>query len=166
MILKERKIQKIIKKNAKENHKILNCIYAFIYGGMIAIFSQLFFEIFTKKLNIDTTNASVLTSGIIIFISFVLTCFGVFDSFALIAKAGASIPISGFANSITSSALEGKAEGLIFGIGGKMFSLIGSVCTYGIVSSIILGFIYFLTKVIKWKVKVLILKMFILIQLV
>ena len=89
-----------------------------------------------------------------------------FDSFALIAKAGASIPISGFANSITSSALEGKAEGLIFGVGGKMFSLIGSVCTYGIVSSIVLGFIYFLTKVIKWKVKALILKMFILIQLV
>lgn len=149
MILKEKRIQRIVNKNNKENHKIKNCVYAFICGGIIAITSQLFFEIFTKKLNIENSNASVYTSGIIMFISFVLTCFGVFDKFALIAKAGASIPISGFANSITSCALEGKAEGFIFGIGGKMFSLVGSVCTYGIVGSIILGFFYYLTKVIK-----------------
>ena len=166
MILKEKKIQEIIKNNSKENHKIANCFNAFIFGGMIAIFAQLLFELFTKKLNIDANNSSVYASGIIMFISFVLTCLGVFDNFARIAKAGAIIPISGFANSITSSALEGKAEGLIFGIGGKMFSLIGSVCTYGIVSSIVLGFIYYLIKVIKWEVKALMLKMSILIQLV
>ncbi len=161
MILKEKKIQEIIKKNSKENHKIANCFNAFIFGGIIAIIAQLFFELFTKKINIDANNSSVYASGIIMIISFVLTCLGIFDSFSRIAKAGAIIPISGFANSITSSALEGKAEGLIFGIGGKMFSLIGSVCTYGIVSSIILGFIYYLIKVIKWKAKASILEMFI-----
>ena len=81
-------------------------------------------------------------------LSFLLTCFGVFDKFVSISYAGALIPISGFANSITSSAIEGKSEGIIFGIGGKIFSLIGSVCTYGIVSSIILGIVYYIYWVI------------------
>ena len=98
--------------------------------------------------NIVEDKSNLLTSATVIFLSFLLTGFGVFDKFVNIAYAGALIPISGFANSITSSALEGKSEGLIFGIGGKIFSLIGSVCTYGIVSSIILGVFYFIYRVI------------------
>ena len=99
-------------------------------------------------LNIDENTSTTLTSGVIVFIAFLLTCLGVFDKLSNIAYLGVIIPISGFANSITSSALEGKSEGLIFGIGSKIFSLIGSVISIGIVSSIAFGFIYYLIKVI------------------
>ena len=103
---------------------------------------------FDQLLNVGHQVSLTLTSGTIVLISFILTCLGIFDKLVNIAYSGILIPISGFANSITSSALEGKSEGLIFGIGSKIFSLIGSVCTYGIVSSIFLGLIYFVYRVI------------------
>ena len=81
----------------------------------------------------------------IIFVSALLTGLGLFDKLAQIFGAGTFVPISGFSNSLTSAALESKAEGLIYGIGSNMFKLAGSVITYGIVSAYILGIIrYFI----------------------
>ena len=148
MILKDERIKQKLLENSKEKHKIKNSISAFIFGGIIGILAQLLFELFNKVLLVEENVSTTLTSGSFMLIAFILTCIGIFDKLAMIGKAGVLIPITGFANSITSSALEGKTEGLIFGIGGKMFSLIGSVCTYGIVSSIILGIIYYFIRMI------------------
>ena len=148
MIIKDKKVEKIIKDNQKEKHKLKHIVSSFFYGGVIGMFAQGLYELFFTLLNIDENTSTTLTSGVIVFIAFLLTCLGVFDKLSNIAYLGVIIPISGFANSITSSALEGKSEGLIFGIGSKIFSLIGSVISIGIVSSIAFGFIYYLIKVI------------------
>ena len=148
MIINNSKVKQRLNENEKVKNKYKNVLMAFLFGGLIGMFSEAVYQLFSVGFKIDPSNSSLFASAIIIFISFLMTGFGIFDKFANIAHAGALIPISGFANSITSSALEGKSEGLIFGIGGKIFSLIGSVCTYGIVSSIILGLFYYLIKVI------------------
>lgn len=147
MIINNSKVNNTLKNNSKIKNKGKRVLFAFLFGGLIGFISQLFFDLY-YLINESKDISMILTSGTIVLIAFLLTCFGVFDKLANIAYCGILIPISGFANSITSSALEGKSEGLIFGIGSKMFSLVGSVCTYGIVSSIFLGFIYFIYKVI------------------
>jgi stage V sporulation protein AC len=84
----------------------------------------------------------------IIFITALLTGFGIFDKISQNTGAGSFIPISGFANALTSSALESKSEGLIYGIGSNMFKLAGSVITYGIVSAYILGILRYFVMLI------------------
>lgn len=148
MIINNSKVQEKVSKNGKVKNKLRNALQAFFFGGLIGLFGQTLYFLYQNLFSFDDEISSLLVSISIVVIAFLMTCFGIFDKFVLIAHAGALIPISGFANSITACALEGKSEGLIFGIGSKMFSLIGSVCTYGIVSSIILGIIYFLKGVL------------------
>ena len=148
MIINNSKVDNVIKNNSKIKNKGKRMVLAFVFGGLIGMISYLFYILYKDVFKIENQLSLTLTSGTIVLISFILTCIGVFDKLVNFAYAGLLIPISGFSNSITSSALEGKSEGLIFGIGSKIFSLIGSVCTYGIVSSIFLGFIYFVYKVI------------------
>ena len=148
MIINDSKVDSIVKENGRVKNKVKRMLLSFLFGGLVGVVAYLFYFIFDQLLNVGHQVSLTLTSGTIVLISFILTCFGIFDKLVNVAYSGILIPISGFANSITSSALEGKSEGLIFGIGSKIFSLIGSVCTYGIVSSIFLGFIYFVYKVI------------------
>lgn len=149
MIINNSKIQNIIKENSKDKNKRKKVLLSFVFGCVIGVISQGLYIIFNEVLNIKADKSSILSSMTMVFLSFLLTGFSIFDKFALLAYSGAIIPITGFANSITSSALEGKSEGLILGIGSKIFSLVGSVFTYGVVSSILLGFIYYLLKVIE-----------------
>ena len=148
MIINNNKIKNKINENSKDKKRIKKVMLSFISGGIIGLIGQLFFVIFNNLIKFNETNSSLFSSAIIVIISVALTCFGIFDKLICYSYCGLIIPISGFANSITSSALEGKSEGIIFGIGSKIFSLIGSVCTYGIVSSMILGFIYYIYWVI------------------
>lgn len=122
-------------------HKVRNALIAFICGGSLAIAAQYLFYIFTTFLELDKANATSAVVIVIIIITSFLTGLGVYDKLAQYCGAGLFIPISGFANSLSSCALEGKSEGLIFGIGSNMFKLAGSVITYGIVSAYIFGLI-------------------------
>lgn len=149
MIINDSKIKEKIKINSKDKNKFKRAMLAFVFGGIIGALGQIFYLILNEILNISENNSTILVSALFIFISFLLTCLGLFDKLTTICYCGIIIPITGFANSITSSALEGKSEGMIFGIGSKMFSLIGSVCTYGIVSSIVLGFVYYIMGLFK-----------------
>lgn len=148
MIINNAKVQQKIKENAKEKHKVLNFFKALFFGGLIGMLGQAIYSLFYYFTNLNEVTSTTLVSVIFVVFAFLLTCFGLFDKMAQVARCGLLIPITGFANSITSSALEGKAEGPIFGVGSKMFSLVGSVTTYGIVSAIILGFIYFVMRAI------------------
>lgn len=148
MIINDSNVLNKIKENKKEKHKTKKALQAFFFGGLIGLIAQALYVLFNDAFKINEDISTLLSSGTIIVLSFILTGIGIFDKLVSIAYAGVLIPISGFANSVTSCAIEGKAEGLIFGIGGKIFSLIGSVCTYGIVSSMILGFIYYIYRVI------------------
>lgn len=142
---RKKEYEQVAQRHSLPTHKLRNAIVAFVVGGLLAVTSQFLFEILQSTLDFSKSNASSLVIIIIIILTSFLTGLGVYDSLAQFCGAGLFIPISGFANSLASSALESKSEGLIYGIGSNMFKLAGSVITYGIVSVYILGIIrYFL----------------------
>ena len=118
-------------------------LHAFLVGGMICCLGQMFGDII-KAYNptMDMLRVSAWISIIIITITILLTAFGVFDRIAKFGGAGTFIPISGFANSIASCAIEFKNEGLVFGIGSKMFFVAVPVIVNGVAYSIIVGLVY------------------------
>ncbi len=120
-----------------------NCIKAFISGGLICILGQ-FINNMAQNYGLNSDDASLVTSVVLIFISAVLTGFGLYGKLGKFCGAGTIVPITGFANSMVSPAIEFKKEGMVFGLGAKMFIIAGPVIIYGVLSSIVVGFIYYL----------------------
>lgn len=120
-----------------------DCFNAFWVGGLICAIGQIIFEI-CKVRGIEETNSYAIVSVFLIFLSAFLTALNIFNKIGKIAGAGSLIPITGFANSIVSPAMEYKSEGYVMGVGAKMFTVAGPVLVYGISSSIIVGIIYIL----------------------
>lgn len=146
--MNKQRFDDIVKKTEDKKDKLGRALIAFVSGGMVAIIGQLFFDLYNIILNVNEKDSLTLMLVTIIFIAALLTGIGVFDKIAQRCGAGTFIPISGFANALTSSALESKSEGLIYGIGSNMFKLAGSVITYGIVSAYILGIFRYVIFVI------------------
>lgn len=117
---------------------------AFWVGGAICVLGQVISDIGTRMLGLTLMQASSLTSVTLVFLTALLTGIGVFDVIAKYAGAGTVVPITGFANSIVSPAMEFKAEGMILGTSCKMFQIAGPVLVYGIGSSVIAGILYYL----------------------
>ncbi|RKD34703.1 stage V sporulation protein AC [Thermohalobacter berrensis] len=123
-----------------------NCIWAFIVGGIICTIGQIITN-FYNNVGLDKEDGAAATAITLIFIGALLTGIGIYDKIGKRAGAGSIVPITGFANSIVSPAMEFKREGYIFGVAAKMFSIAGPVLVYGFGSSIIIGIIYyFITK--------------------
>jgi stage V sporulation protein AC len=143
----EKYIKKSFKKlstAAKPKPNMLkNCIYAFVIGGLICDIGQ-FFNNFFLNMGMPKDDAGAYVSIIMVFIGAFLTGIGVYDKIANFAGAGTVVPITGFANSIVSPAMEFKKEGFVFGVSAKMFTIAGPVLVYGIGSSVIVGIIYFI----------------------
>ncbi|MBE6037998.1 MAG: stage V sporulation protein AC [Anaerofustis stercorihominis] len=118
-------------------------IAAFTIGGGICVFSQILIDIF-QGYGLNYTEASTIQTIILIFLTALLTGLGIFDKIGRVAGAGTFVPITGFANSIVSCAMEFKSEGFIFGLGANMFKVAGPVLVYGITSSWIVGIIYYI----------------------
>lgn len=118
-----------------------NILYAFLVGGAICALGQLIRNSLFK-FGLDEKAVATGTSIILILIGSFLTGVGVYDKIGKIGGAGAAVPITGFANSIVSPAMEFKKEGYIFGVAARMFSIAGPVLVYGIGSSIIVGILY------------------------
>lgn len=117
--------------------------HAFIVGGTICSLGQMFGDIIKAfNPNMDILRVGSWINIIIITLTIVLTSLGVFDRIAKFGGGGTFIPISGFANSISSCAIEFKNEGLVFGVGAKMFYVAGPVLVNGVAYSIIVGLIY------------------------
>lgn len=116
---------------------------AFLVGGIICMIGQAFFDIYAKIFpNLSEANLTALMLITIIGITQLLTGFGIYDWVGMFGGAGSVIPITGFANSIASPAIEFKKEGIIYGICVKMFTIAGPVIVCGTVGSIIVGIIY------------------------
>ena len=141
--MENKEYEKFIKDKVKKKNKVKNSLMAFFWGGMIALIAQCIYDICSFIPGITKNMNQTLMLIIVIFIASLSTGLGFFDKFANIAGAGSFIPITGFSNALTSSALEGKSEGPIYGIGSNMFKLAGSVLVYGIVAS-------FLTNLIRY----------------
>ena len=148
MNMNKQRFSDIIKKTSDEKDKLGRALIAFASGGFVAIIGQIFFDVYNYVLKIDEKDSLTLMLVTIIFLTALLTGIGIFDKIAQKCGAGTFIPISGFSNALTSSALESKSEGLIYGIGSNMFKLAGSVITYGIVSAYILGVLRYIVLVI------------------
>ncbi|MBQ9730536.1 MAG: SpoVA/SpoVAEb family sporulation membrane protein [Bacilli bacterium] len=138
----------IVKVRKIKPNTIKNSIWAFLCGGIIGLFGQVLLLFFNNTLDLPLDESKTYMYFVIIFITNILTSLGVFDMFSTYAGAGAFIPISGFANALTSCAIEGRSEGLIFGIGSNMFKLAGSVIVYGISSAIIYSIFYYFLSLI------------------
>lgn len=122
---------------------VKNVVWAFIVGGLICVLGQFFLE-HLMSLGFSKKEAAGPTSIMLIFLSALFTGLGLYDELGRIAGAGSVVPITGFANSIVSPAMEFKREGYVFGIGAKMFVIAGPVLVYGISTAVIIGFIYWL----------------------
>lgn len=118
-------------------------IWAFCVGGIICTIGQAFFNLY-EYLRISEECVPMLTSSTMVLLSALFTGFGIYDNIAKHAGAGTIVPITGFANAITSPALEFKSEGYILGLAVKMFTVAGPVLVYGITSGFFAGVIYYL----------------------
>jgi len=121
---------------------------AFLVGGLICMIGQAITELLQNVAALEKEDASAYCTLILILTSVILTGFGIYRKIVTFAGAGALVPITGFANSVASTAIEYKFEGQVFGIGCKIFTIAGPVILYGILSSWILGFIYWLMGLI------------------
>lgn len=137
------KYQEIVNKHLPKENKLLNCLSAFIVGGLLGIIANFILELYSYLFHISTKEASAFMLVTFIFIACLLTGLGLFDNLVKKGKMGLIIPITGFAHSMQSAILDYKKEGLIYGFGSNMFKLAGSVILYGIVSAYVFGLIRF-----------------------
>ncbi|WNC17190.1 stage V sporulation protein AC [Brevibacillus brevis] len=127
---------------------LLNSIRAFWVGGTICLLGQILQNMYIHVFGFTEKTASNPTVATLIFLSVLLTGLGVYDNIGQYAGAGSAVPVTGFANSIASAAIEHRSEGLVLGVGGNMFKLAGSVIVFGVVAAFIAGIIKTLFKMI------------------
>ncbi len=143
MAMSPKEYDALAKKASPNSPMWKNLAWAFLVGGAICMLGQALTNLYLA-LDIPKDNATALTSVSLIFLSALLTGLNVYDDIAKRAGAGTLVPITGFANAVVSPALEFKAEGLILGLGAKMFVIAGPVLVYGISASILYGILAFL----------------------
>ncbi len=139
---KQQEYNDYVKQKIPKPTYLKNCFWAFVVGGLICVLGQFINNIFTD-IGFSKDNVATITPVLLIFLSAFLTGIGVYDRIGRLAGAGSIVPITGFANSIVSPAMEFKREGYVMGVGAKMFVLAGPVLVYGISSSVIIGLIYY-----------------------
>ena len=135
--------QEYVDKKSPNSPIVKNCFNAFWVGGLICSIGQIILDI-CKYYGLNTQLSGTVASIVLIGISALLTGLNLFNKIGKFAGAGSLVPITGFANSIVSPAMEYKSEGYVMGVGGKMFTVAGPVLVFGISTSIIVGIIYFI----------------------
>lgn len=136
-----------VKKKTPNSPLLKDCIKAFIIGGLICIIGQGITDI-AVMLGAGTSDVKKITPIVLAFLGSFLTGIGVYDKLGKHAGGGSIIPITGFANSIVSSAMEFKKEGYVMGVGAKMFTIAGPVIVYGVIASMVYGLIYWLVNIV------------------
>ena len=134
---------------APKSPLLKDCLWAFFVGGFICCVGQGLLDIYSSFFDLSERDAGTLCSVTLIFIAALLTGIGVFDNIARRAGAGTLVPITGFANSVVSPAIDSRAEGLVLGVGAKIFTVAGPVLLYGTLAGAVYGVIYWLCGVLK-----------------
>jgi len=145
MKITKQEYSQMTKKASPGTTSVKNSIMAFLFGGGICTIGQVLVNLYMQT-GLDLKSARTAVSISLIGIAAILTALKVYDNIAKHAGAGTLVPITGFANSIVSPAMEYKSEGFIMGIGAKMFVIAGPVLVYGITASVIYGVILFILK--------------------
>ena len=147
MKISNKQYDKMVKKASPPSPKLKNFVLAYLVGGLICVIGQLFKELY-DYLGLSEEVVKMLVPVTLIFLAALLTGLKVFDNIAKYAGAGTLVPITGFANSVVSPAIEFKNEGFVLGIGANMFKIAGPVIVYGTAASVIYGVIFWLIKVL------------------
>ncbi|MBR2916470.1 MAG: stage V sporulation protein AC [Clostridia bacterium] len=133
-----------VSRKSKKSPIVKNTILAFIIGGLICTVGQAFSEFYSKVFNLDKELIKTAVPITMIFLGALFTALNLYPKLAKYAGAGTIVPITGFANAITSPAMEFRREGLVLGLAAKMFIVAGPVLVYGIASSVVVGLIYYI----------------------
>jgi len=141
--MKKEEYKKYVEKRAKKSPVLKNFCFAYLIGGTICIIGQLFMDLYLR-LGVEQRLSSTLASVTLIFLASLATAIGFFDKIGNVAGGGTLVPITGFANSISSQAVDSKSEGFISGVGAKIFTIAGPVILFGIFSGAIYGIILYL----------------------
>ena len=136
----QKEYSEYVNKKSPNSPILKDCFNAFWVGGLICSIGQIIMDFCMYK-GMDNTSASTVVSISLIAISAILTSLNLFNRIGKFAGAGSLVPITGFANSIVSPAIEYKSEGYVMGVGGKMFTVAGPVLVFGISASVIIGII-------------------------
>ena len=140
--------QELVAVKKDYNVMLKNFISAFTFGGGLAILGQLIFDLYHKLLHINPTDSALYMTLTMVFLSGILTAFGIYDKLGQIGKCGLAIPITGFANASVSSAMEYHKEGIVLGIGSNTLKLAGSVIVLGTVSALLVAIIRYIIEVL------------------
>lgn len=143
IFMKNEKYEQIAKGHQAPNHRIRNALIAFIVGGIVGIIGEGIIELICYSTHISRSSAGTIMIVILIFVASLSTALGFFDKLVTKFKCGLLIPITGFAHSMTSAALDYRKEGPIYGLGANIFKLAGSVILYGIIAAWFFGMIRF-----------------------
>lgn len=133
--------KKYAEARAKKSPTAKNCVWAFCVGGFICALAEGIKQLFSLT-GADKEDAGTLTAVTLVFIAALLTGLGWFDKIAKHAGAGTLVPITGFANAVVSPAIDSKSEGLVLGVGAKIFTVAGPVLLYGTLAGAVYGVIY------------------------
>lgn len=145
MSTSDKEYSKMADKASPNSPKLKNCIKAFLFGGAICTFGQ-FLNFVFERMEFSEDYVKAATPTVLIILTAILTGIGVFDKIAKHAGAGTIVPITGFANSVVSPAMEFKSEGLVLGTGANIFKIAGPVIAYGVFAGVIYGLIAYIFK--------------------
>lgn len=144
------KYEKLEQKHELKRPVLKNCIHAFWVGGLICVVGQAITYFYIYFFDFTEQTAGNPTVATMIFISMLLTGFGVYDRLGQFAGAGSAVPVTGFGNAVISAAIEHRTEGFVLGVGGNMFKLAGSVILFGVFAAFVVALIK--TLLIIWGV--------------
>lgn len=143
MNMKPEEYRRLVSKMTPRSRHLRGCLRAFLVGGIICTLGQAL-NALGEMLNLADTTGPMFTSVVLIFIGTTLTGLGVYDRIGKFAGCGSIVPITGFANSVAAPALEYRREGLVLGVGAKLFTLAGPVLVWGISASIAVGVLHWI----------------------
>lgn len=140
--------KRLLKKHSLKSPVAKDCFLAFLFGGAICSFGEILYVLFTQSLSLGDEDASLLVTLTLITLAAVLTGFGIFDRIAKHAGAGTLVPVTGFSNAVVSEALDSSSEGVILGVGSKIFTVAGPVILFGLASGVLYGLILFFSNLL------------------
>ena len=140
--------EKFQKERETKRPVVKNCIRAFFVGGFICLIGQVIQSVLMRYFDFTEQTVGDPTVAILIFISMLLTGFGVYDRMAQFSGAGTAVPVTGFGNAVISAAIEHRTEGFVLGVGSNIFKLAGSVIIFGVFAAFVISIIK--TVLIQW----------------
>lgn len=145
---KKQEYAEYVKEVTPKNNLALQMAKAFLVGGIICVIGQVILNVAMQNYGMDKDTAGSWCAMLLVLSSAILTGFNVYQKLVKFGGAGALVPITGFANSVASAAVEYQKEGQVYGIGCKIFTIAGPVILYGIFTSWVFGLIYWIGKML------------------